>query len=140
MTKSLSTILGSNFQGSQGLSGYSGSPGPAGQPITVVLQSPQSNVSSYTLTSGDSGKHIYFSNGSSSTVTIPSNANVAFDIGTSILIVNDNTGRLTVNTQANVTLQLVTSTTGNRSIASKGAATLLKVDTNKWYISGAGIK
>lgn len=122
MSKSLSTLLSS----------YSG--------LTTVLQVLKSNVSSYTLQIEDAGKHICFANGTTSTVTVPSNANVEFKLGTTILLINDNSGRMTINTQSNVVVQLVTSTTGNRSISSKGVASLLKIDTNKWYLSGAGIK
>lgn len=94
--------------------------------------------SAYTLVLTDSGKHVIFTGGSTATLTVPTNASVAFPVGTTILVVNDNSGNLTIS-GAGVTFQLANGATGNRTVATKGMATLLKVATDTWYVSGAGV-
>ena len=95
-------------------------------------------ASAYTLVLTDSGKHVIFTGGSTATLTVPTNASVAFPVGTTILVVNDNSGNLTIS-GAGVTFQLANGATGNRTVATKGLATCLKTATDTWYISGAGV-
>ena len=95
-------------------------------------------ASSYTLVLTDSGKHVIFTGGSTATLTVPTNASVAFPVGTTILVVNDNSGNLTIS-GAGVTFQLANGSTGNRTVATKGLATCLKTATDTWYVSGAGV-
>jgi len=95
-------------------------------------------ASSYTLVLTDSGNHVIFTGGSTATLTVPTNASVAFPIGTTILVVNDNSGNLTIS-GAGVTFQLANGSTGNRTVATKGLATCLKTATDTWYVSGAGV-
>jgi len=94
--------------------------------------------SAYTLVLTDSGKHVIFTGGSTATLTVPTNASVAFPVGTTILVVNDNSGNLTIS-GAGVTFQLANGATGNRTVATKGLATCLKTATDTWYVSGAGV-
>ena len=91
-----------------------------------------------TVAASDAGKHIYFTGGSTATLTVNTNATTAIDIGTTILVVNNNSGNLTIS-GAGVTFQLANGATGNRTVATKGLATLLKVATDTWYVSGAGV-
>ena len=100
------------------------------------INAPQSTNTTLALT--DQGKHVYFTGGSTATLTVPTNASVAFPIGTTILVVNNNSGNLTIS-GAGVTFQLANGATGNRTVATKGLATCLKVDTDTWYVSGAGV-
>jgi hypothetical protein len=100
------------------------------------INAPQSTNT--TVAASDSGKHIYFSGGSTATLTVSTNATTAIDVGTVILVVNDNSGNLTIS-GAGVTFQLANGATGNRTVATKGMATLLKVATDTWYVSGAGV-
>jgi hypothetical protein len=95
-------------------------------------------ASAYTAALSDQGKHIIFTGGSTATLTIPTNASVAFPIGTVILVVNDNSGNLTIS-GAGVVFQLANGATGNRTVATKGLATCLKTGTDTWYVSGAGV-
>jgi hypothetical protein len=95
-------------------------------------------ASAYTLVLTDSGKHVIFTGGSTATLTVPTNASVAFPVGTTILVVNDNSGNLTIS-GAGVTFQLANGSTGNRTVATKGLATCLKTATDTWYVSGAGV-
>jgi hypothetical protein len=104
------------------------------------LDIPQ-NVQStgYTLALTDRGKHIYSANVVGQTIAIPTNAAVGFPVGTAVTIVNDGSNAITVSTTG-ITLKLAgAGTTGNRTIAANGLATLIKVGTDKWFISGAGI-
>jgi len=96
--------------------------------------------STYTLVLGDAGDHVYFTGGSTATLSVPTNASVAFPTGTTILVVNNNSGNLTIqNATSGVTFQLANGATGNRTVATKGMATLLYVGSDTWYVSGAGV-
>lgn len=91
-----------------------------------------------TVAASDAGKHIYFTGGSTATLTVNTNATTAIDVGTTILVVNNNSGNLTIS-GSGVTFQLANGATGNRTVATKGMATMLKVATDTWYVSGAGV-
>jgi hypothetical protein len=90
----------------------------------------------YTLTLTDVGYHIYFT--SAGTFTIPSNASVAFPIGTAVTFVNlQSTSSIAINSD---TMYLGgIGTTGTRTLASYGVATALKVSSTTWIISGSGL-
>jgi hypothetical protein len=95
---------------------------------------------SFTIALSDRGKHIYTANGTSQTITIANNSSVAFPIGTAISIVSQGAGTITVARGAGVSLYLAAnSTSADRSIATYGMASLLKVGTDTWFISGAGV-
>ena len=86
------------------------------------------------------GDHIYATAGAFA-ITIPANATTAFPIGTAITIVVEDAAK-TVVPASGVTLVLAgtgAATTGTRTMAIGSVATLLKVGTNRWYISGAGV-
>lgn len=114
--------------------------GPDGTTQIGYLSAPQAHNSSgnYTLVIGDAGDHVYFTGGSTAILTVPTNASVAFPIGTTILAVNNNSGALTIS-GAGVTFQLANGTTGNRTVATKGMASLLKVATDTWWVTGPGV-
>jgi hypothetical protein len=55
-------------------------------------------------------------------------------------VVNQATGTITIAQGSGVTLYLAGNvTSGNRSLATFGMATLIKVATNTWFINGAGV-
>jgi hypothetical protein len=96
---------------------------------------PQSGTTSGNLALGDSGKHVYVSSG----VTVPPNSSVPFEIGAVVTVVSNATS-LTITQGSGVTLKWANSaSTGNRTLASNGIATLLKVATDTWYIFGLGL-
>lgn len=75
-------------------------------------------------------------------VTIPTNASVAFPIGSTVTVTNTGASTLTIAavTPGTTTLRLAgTTTTGTRTLAAYGMATMRKVATDVWYISGAGL-
>lgn len=114
----------------------------SGTPVTNsvgFLGSPQiADQDDYTLALADSGGHYYHVSGTGHTLTIPANASVAFPIGTVIAIVNENGG-------GNITLAITSDTlrwgasTGSRTIAANGTATLIKVAATVWRLTGDGI-
>ena len=99
-----------------------------------VLQNAKTEA--YTLALTDRGKSIDTSAG----VTVPLNSTVAFPIGTVITITNTSAAAITLTQTAGVTLrQAGTANTGNRTLAAYGMATLRKVASDTWFISGAGL-
>jgi hypothetical protein len=104
------------------------------------LNIPQNAQSSnYTLALTDNGKHVYSANSGTQTITVPTNASVAFPVGTALTIVNNGTTSITISTTSITMYQAGTTNTGNRTVATKGIATLLKVGTDTWFISGSGV-
>ena len=104
------------------------------------LEMPQVASANVTLALTDSGKHFYDTSTAPTTVTIPNNANVAFNTGTVISLVNNSTGNLIIGRQDSVSLYLGgNATSAGRTITSYGMATLMKVDTNTWFVNGSGV-
>jgi len=90
-------------------------------------------TTSTTLASTSVGKHHYVSAG----VTI--NTGV-FSAGDAFMIVNSGTGNITITQGTSVTLRLAgTATTGNRTLAQKGIASVLCVAAGDFIVSGAGV-
>jgi len=94
----------------------------------------------YTLVLGDSGKTILHTSASPHTWTIPPNASVAYPSGTVIVVANIGSGAVTIARGAGVALRIGGSATdGDKALAQHGVASLFKLDTNSWYISGTGV-
>lgn len=91
---------------------------------------PQS--SNTTLALSDAGKHIY----TASNITIPANGTTAFPVGTTIVVANSGGSTLTISITTDTLRQAGTSNTGTRTLAVYGMATLVKVASTTWYISG----
>ena len=90
-----------------------------------------------TLTLTDAGKHLLRSGGS---LTIPPNSSEAFPIGSAVTLVNNITTSMSLLRGTGVALYMATSiSNANRTLAGRGVATLLKTDTNTWYVTGAGV-
>ncbi len=87
----------------------------------------------YTLVIGDDGKIITLSNASAITLTVPTNASVAFPIGTRIDLIQKGAGQVTVAAAGGVTIN---ATPGLKARAQYSAATLIKEATNTWYLVG----
>jgi hypothetical protein len=100
-----------------------------------------SQSGSYSLVASDAGGCIYHPSGAAAaTYTIPANSSVAYAVGTTIMIDNDHgaSGAVTIAITTD-TLELVGSagSTGTRTLAIGGRATILKVTATKWRISGS---
>ena len=93
-----------------------------------------------TIALEDSGKHFHSNTAGNITLTIPTNATVAFPVGTAISIVEEAAGNILVNAAAGVNLYLAgNSTAANRVLSTYGMATLMKVGTDTWFINGSGV-
>jgi hypothetical protein len=94
----------------------------------------------YTLALTDKGKTIYSENVGAQTITIPTNAAVAFAINdTMISIFNNGTTAITISTTGITIYQAGTANTGNRTLAAKGYCTVQKLKTDTWVILGTGL-
>ena len=93
-------------------------------------------TSAYTLALSDQGKHISITTGG---VTIPANGSVAFPVGTTIVVYNNSGSNQTISITTDTLRQAGTSATGSRTLAQYGLATLVKVSSTTWVISGAGV-
>ena len=93
-----------------------------------------SRTSSYTLLAADAGRHVSITTGG---VTVPSGV---FGVGDAVTVYNDSGSPQAITQGASVTLrQAGTTSTGNRTLAAYGIATLLCVASNTFVISGAGL-
>lgn len=102
-----------------------------------LLQNSQSG--NYTTVLADSGKHVYHASTSPHTWTIPTNASLAYPIGTTLTFVNEDGGGIVTITTADTLIFSPGGSKTNRSLAADGFATALKIGTTTWIISGAGL-
>jgi hypothetical protein len=103
-------------------------------PAAGIPQNSQN--ASYTLVLADSGKHINMA--TAGAFTIPANSSVAFPVGTAISFYNPSASSTIAITSDTLRFSGV-GTTGTRTIAQYGTATILKVATTTWVISGSGL-
>ena len=91
-------------------------------------------TSAYVLIESDNGKHISITTGG---VTVPASI---FAIGDNVVIYNNSASSQTITQGSSVTLRLAgTASTGNRTLAQYGVATVLCVASNTFVISGMGL-
>jgi len=89
---------------------------------------------SYTLIIGDAGKFFTFTNGAAITVTIPTNAAVAFAIGTQIGFMQGGAGQVTLSGAAPPTLKSADNAYTTVKLYSGGY--MIKIDTDVWGVFG----
>jgi hypothetical protein len=98
-----------------------------------------STATSYTLVAGDQGKHIYVT-ATGQTITVPANATTPFPIGTTVAVIAGPSATTVSIAITSDTMYLGgTGSTGTRTLAAYGMATLVKVAETTWFISGAGL-
>ena len=108
--------------------------------ITQGTSTPSFTTNAYTLVAGDAGLVLLASNSTTAgTISIPTNANVAFATGTQITIINVGSGLITVNAVTSGTTTVLS--TGATAASPKcraqySAMTLLKTATDTWYAFG----
>lgn len=93
-------------------------------------------TASYTLALSDAGKHISITTGG---VVVPANSSVAFPIGSAISVYNNSASSQTISITSDTMYLAGTATTGTRTLAQRGVATILKVAATAWVISGGGL-
>jgi len=100
---------------------------------------PQSIVtSSRGITAADAGKHLYVTT-TGQTITIPANSSVPLEIGTTIVIVNAAAVSTSIAITTDTLLLGGAGTTGTRTLAAHGVATLIKLTATSWIVSGNGV-
>lgn len=88
----------------------------------------------------DAGKHFYSTTAGNLSLLIPTNTNVAFPTGATLTVVVNAAGNVLVNADTGVSLYIAgSSTTGNRVVGAYGLASVMKVATDTWVISGTGV-
>jgi hypothetical protein len=93
-----------------------------------------------TIATTDAGKHFYSTQSSNYILTIANNASQSFQVGAAITIVNQGSGTISIEQGSGVTLYLAgNASSGNRSVATFGMATIMKVATDTWFINGTGV-
>jgi hypothetical protein len=101
---------------------------PTAQPAPLMVIN---RTASHTLALADAGAYIRVNNAADTTVTIPTNASVAFPTGTVITIEQQGAGQVTVSPASGVTLN-----GGNKTLFQYAGVQIVKVDTNTWSIIG----
>jgi hypothetical protein len=96
-------------------------------------------TATYTVVLTDASKLVTMSVASANNFQIPTNANVAFPIGTTIQVISIGTGQTTIQAVTSGTTTI--SSTGSTGTAPKlrdqfSAATCIKVGTDLWYVVG----
>ena len=109
--------------------------GLSGQLSDLGTKLPLISASTRTLALSDAGQIVY----ASSNITIPSNSSVAFPVGTVITLVNSSSTDSSVSITTDTLRHAGTTNTGTRTLGGYGVATLLKVSSTQWMISGAGL-
>lgn len=104
-------------------------------------QTLQNTASDYTLVYGDRGRHIYVV--SAGDILVPTNASVAYPIGTMITMVTDSTHACKLKAVNGGTTTLILSQTGavnpttGVNLSADTYATILKIETDKWMVQVA---
>lgn len=88
---------------------------------------------SYTFVLADSSRLVRVSNASAITVTIPTNASVAYELGAMLSWAQQGAGAIQVVGDSGVTARIPNGDTTN---AQYSMAYAVKVGTNEWYVSG----
>lgn len=127
---------------------FTGSPTVSGTALVLTTdtrfggptQNSQSAGYGFVLT--DIGGQVYHPSADTTprTWTIPANASVAVQIGGKIDVVNDcSAGALTIPITSDTLVWFPAGTTGTRTLAACGEATLTKVGATRWIITGVGL-
>jgi hypothetical protein len=91
-------------------------------------------TASYTLVLGDADKLVEVNNASANNLTVPLNSSVAFATGTQILLAQYGAGQTTIVATSGVTIR--SNGAKLKLNAQYSGATLIKIDTNEWYLFG----
>jgi hypothetical protein len=90
----------------------------------------------YTMSLSDASKLIEMNVATANTVNVPTNAQVAFKVGTKVDIVQYGAGQTTITGSRASGVQLRTANGWAKINAQYGVASLVKVGTNEWYMFG----
>jgi len=93
-----------------------------------------SQADSYTLVLTDKNKLIHMTKATANDLTVPTNASVAFPIGTTILFDQYGAGQVTIVPAGGVTVRC--SNTRTKTTTQYSVGSLLKIGTDEWLMSG----
>jgi hypothetical protein len=93
------------------------------------------SATAYVLVAGDASKQVEMVSSSANTVAIPTDASVAFPIGTTILIASLGTGQTTI-IASDPGTTTISATPGYKLRTRYSVATLVKRAANTWLLSG----
>jgi hypothetical protein len=91
-------------------------------------------IASYTLVLSDADKLVEINNASANNLTVPTNGSVPFATGTQILLAQYGAGQTTIVATSGVTIR--SNGAKLKLNAQYSGATLIKIDTNEWYLFG----
>lgn len=77
------------------------------------------------------------SNASASTMTIPTNASVAFPVGTVITVLNKGAGAVTISGAVGVTVLSAGATAASPVLNQYKSCALIQTSANNWFVVGA---
>ena len=118
---------------SSGASGPTGPIGPTGPSAPTVTAINTTSATNYTLQITDNNQLLYLTGTSAVTVTIPTNASVAFPIGSTVNFVQASTGQVSVTGPAGGYLNY---TPGTKTRAQWSMGSIIKTDTDTWLLGG----
>jgi len=122
--------------GASGAVGATGATGPAGATGVVdytIVQNAQTTA--YTLVLADANKLVEINSSTGVDLTVPTNATVAFPVGTQIDVIQVGAGQVTLKGAAGV--QVDARNSALKIVGQWGVATLVKRATNTWVAFGA---
>ena len=88
----------------------------------------------HTLVAADSGKHVF-----SSTGGWIINASTSFPVGDAVTLINNSGSAQTLTVTGVTCYNAADATTGNRTVAARGVATIICVASDVYHISGGGL-
>lgn len=105
--------------------------------LVVPVYIPQvAETTSHTFALTDAGKHIYITG--TATLTIPTNASVAFPVGTALTFINNAAAVTTFTTTSLTVYKAGTSAAwaSGGTLSIRGMCTFVKVATDTWFVNG----
>ena len=123
--------------GVTGPTGPGGPTGPSGPTGPTAAASVNTQVTGYTLALSDNNNYVVMNDASSNTVTIPTNASVAFPVGATIVVAQEGAGVTTVTGAATVTVN--GSSAGSVAVSAQfRTVALAQIAANVWIGVAAG--
>jgi len=102
----------------------------------AALQLNAQTGTTYTLVLGDAAKTITLTNASAITLSVPTNASVAFAVGTQILLYQGGAGQVTVSAVTPGTTSIRSNGSKTKINGQYGVVCLMKLATDEWVLFG----
>jgi len=102
----------------------------------AALQLNAQTGTTYTLVLGDAAKTVTLTNASAITLSVPTNASVAFAVGTQILLYQGGAGQVTVSAVTPGTTSIRSNGSKTKINGQYGVVCLMKLATDEWVLFG----